>query len=102
MVPPVRSGMDMLDLVLTNGCRRDDDDDDDFLLLPPEAVKEEGDELPLPDVIFTDAALLGGNVMGDANLYLDPEDVVTIFFSTAMPASTSGLVTIASPSGIVG
>ena len=88
--------MDMLDLVLTNACRRGDDDDeiDDFF---PPAI--EGDE---PDVIFTDAELLAGNVMGVANLYLEPLNVVIIFFSTAFPASTRGLVTMASPSGIVG
>jgi hypothetical protein len=54
------------------------------------------------DVIVRDAASEEGIFMGVANLYLDPDNVVTIFFSTALLASMSGLVTIASPSGIVG
>jgi hypothetical protein len=87
MVPPVKSGMVMLDLALTSCCRGGGG-----------GLFFSGDD----DVIFTDAESDDGIVIGDASLYLEPDNVVTIFFSIAPPGSTSGLVTIASPSGIVG
>ncbi len=81
IVFPLKSGMEMLDLAFISGC---------------------GDFFFSEEVIVKDAESDDGIFMGVANLYFDPDNVVTIFFSTAFPASTSGLVTIASPSGIEG